>query len=61
MYEVYRGGLPALQNLVQGRTFLFRPLEGRTLSLKMKIQATGTRVTHLIVRKVPAQHEACPH
>jgi hypothetical protein len=61
MYEVYLGGRPALRNLVQGKTFLFRPLEGRTLSLKMKIQATGTRVTHLIVRKVPAQHEACPH
>jgi hypothetical protein len=61
MYEVYRGGRPALRNLVQGRTFLFHPLEGQTLSSKMKTQATGTRVIHPILRKVPVQHEACPH
>jgi hypothetical protein len=48
------GGHLALRNLVQDRTFLFRPLQGWTLSLKMKTQATGTRVTHPIVRKVPA-------
>jgi hypothetical protein len=60
MYEVYWGGHLALRNLVQGRTFLFRPLQGRALNLKMKTQATRTQVTHPIVRKVPAQHEACP-
>jgi hypothetical protein len=54
MYEVYRGGRLALRNLVQGRTFVFCPLQGRTLSSKMKTQAMGTRVTHPIVRKVPA-------
>jgi hypothetical protein len=60
MYEVYRGGRLALRNLVQDRTFLFRPLQGQTLSSKIKTQATGTRVTHPIVRKGPVQHEACP-
>jgi hypothetical protein len=53
MYEVYRGGHLALQNLVRGRTFLFRPLQDRTLSSKMRTQAMETRVTHPLVRKVP--------
>jgi hypothetical protein len=60
MYEVYWGRCLALRNLVRGRTFLFRPLQGRTLSSKMSTQATGTRVIHPIVRKVLVQHEACP-
>jgi hypothetical protein len=60
MYEVYQGGRLVLRNLVQGRTFLFHPLQGRTLNSKMKTQAMGTRVIHPIVRKVRAQHEACP-
>jgi hypothetical protein len=59
MYEVYRGGRLSLWNLVRGRTFFFRPLQGRTLSSRMKTQATETRVTHPIVRKVLVQHEAC--
>jgi hypothetical protein len=54
------GGRLALWNLVWNRTFLFRPFQGRTLSSRMRTQATGARVTHPIVRKVPAQREACP-
>jgi hypothetical protein len=60
MYEVYRGEHLALRNLVWGRTFLFYFLQGRILSPMMKTHATGTQVTHPVVRKVPAQHEACP-
>jgi hypothetical protein len=59
MYEVYWGGRLPLRNLVRGRTSLFRPLHGQTLSSRMRTPATGTRVTHPIVRKVPAQREAC--
>jgi hypothetical protein len=61
MYEVYwGGGRLALQNLVRGITFLFYPLQGQTLSSRMKTHATGTRVTYPIVRKVLAQRKACP-
>jgi hypothetical protein len=54
------GGRLPLRNLVRGKTSLFRPLHSQTLSSRMRTQATGTRVTHPIVRKVLVEHEACP-
>ena len=60
MYEVYLGGRLALQNLVRGRTFLFSPLQGRTLSSRMRTHATMIRVIHPVLRKVPTEHEAYP-
>jgi hypothetical protein len=59
--RLFHDGRESMQRSMQGRTFLFRLLEGRTLNSKMKTQATETPVTHPIVRKVPVQHEACPH
>jgi hypothetical protein len=41
MYEVYRGGRLPLRNLVWGRTSLFRPLHGQTLSSRMRTPGTS--------------------
>ena len=60
MYEVYQGGHLVSGNLVRDKTSLFCPLQGRTLSSRMRTQATGTRVTHPIVRKIAMEHEAYP-